>query len=228
MDTPLEIKGIQDGLLITLPGGDWGNVRQSLLETVTEQKDFFRGARLALQVSERALSAAELGSLREALAQRDVSLYAVLSESESTSSAAADLGIAVRLVKETVDEDDTEPLFDIDLPGEEAVLINQTLRSGHSIQFPGHVVVFGDVNPGAEIIAGGNVVIWGRLRGLVHAGASGDENAVVCALDLSPTQLRIASQISVSPSRKGKPKPEAARIRDGQLVAEEWSGKRLR
>jgi septum site-determining protein MinC len=226
MDTSLEIKGIQDGLLVTLPNGDWLEARQNLLTSVREQADFFRGARLALKLHDRTLSAAELGSLRGDLAEQDVSLYAILSTSEHTQAAAADLGMAVDLVREKSLEDDYEIPLTTDLTGEEAVLINRTLRSGHSIRHPGHVIVFGDVNPGAEIIAGGNIIIWGRLRGLVHAGAAGNDQSVVCALDLSPTQLRIAGQITVSPSRKGRPKPEIARIREGQLVAEEWAGKR--
>ena len=78
------------------------------------------------------------------------------------------------------------------------------------------------------IIAGGNVIVWGRLRGVVHAGATGNKDAMVCALDLAPTQLRIADQIAVSPARRGRPKPEIARIRNGQLTAEEWQTKQRR
>jgi len=87
------------------------------------------------------------------------------------------------------------------------------------------VVVIGDVNPGAEIIAGGDVVVWGKLRGLVHAGAYGDREAVVCALEMIPTQLRIADLITVSPAgpRDVEPIPEMASIKDGQIVAESWS-----
>jgi septum site-determining protein MinC len=84
----------------------------------------------------------------------------------------------------------------------------------------------GDVNPGAEIIAGGDVIVWGRLRGLVHAGALGDETAVICALSLNPTQLRISDQIAISPNgSKHKPEPEKVSIRDGQIVAESWQHK---
>jgi septum site-determining protein MinC len=100
------------------------------------------------------------------------------------------------------------------------------LRSGFSLQHPGHVVVIGDVNPGAEVIAGGDILVWGRLRGVVHAGAEGDEGAIVCALDLSPTQLRIAGQIAITPKRRGKPHPEVARLHEGQVVAEPWDPKR--
>ena len=87
------------------------------------------------------------------------------------------------------------------------------------------MVVLGDVNPGAEVIAGGNVVVWGRLRGLVHAGSLGDAGAYVCALDLSPTQLRIADQIAVTPParRQRSVEPEQASIQEGQIVAELWT-----
>ena len=85
------------------------------------------------------------------------------------------------------------------------------------------MVIIGDVNPGAEIVASGDVIVWGRLRGLVHAGALGDETAVICALELTPTQLRIADQIAISPDEKrGKAIPEQAAIRSGQIVAEMW------
>jgi septum site-determining protein MinC len=87
------------------------------------------------------------------------------------------------------------------------------------------VVIIGDVNPGAEIVAGGDVVVWGRLRGMVHAGAQGNEDAIICALDLSPTQIRIAGQISIPPKRRGRPQPEMARLQKGQVLAEPWNQK---
>jgi septum site-determining protein MinC len=228
MNTLLAIKGVQDGLLTTVPQGDWEEVRQSLLQSIDEQVDFFRGARLALQMEERILRAAELGSLRDALAEREVNLWAILSSSDLTKAAAADLGLAQDLTQQlTLDPEDDTP-FETSLYGDDAVLVQRTLRSGHSLRHPGHVTVLGDVNPGAEIIAGGNVVVWGRLRGVVHAGAIGNKDAMVCALDLSPTQLRIADQIAVSPTRRGRPKPEIARLRNGQLTAEEWQTKQRR
>ena len=98
------------------------------------------------------------------------------------------------------------------------------LRSGASVTFDGNVVVMGDVNSGAEIIALGSIIVWGRLRGVVHAGAQGDESAVICALELAPTQLRIAGEIAVSPKKasKGQSQPEVARLQDGHLEAVIW------
>jgi septum site-determining protein MinC len=111
-----------------------------------------------------------------------------------------------------------------DLGEETALFLHRTLRSGTRIEFSGHVVILGDVNPGAEIIADGNVIIWGRLRGMVHAGAKGNRQAVICALDLSPTQLRIADEVSAAVPPQGNPRPEVVRINpDGKLQAELWS-----
>ncbi|NIS82152.1 MAG: septum site-determining protein MinC [Anaerolineales bacterium] len=222
MKTPLAIKGVREGLLITVPDGDWSEVLSTLLQTIGGQADFFRGARLALQLENRELSAAELGSLRDSLAEHEVTFWAVLSTSDATCAAAADLGLALEIAPPGDHELDEDSTIETRLQGEEAILVQRTLRSGLSIRHPGHVVVVGDVNPGAEIIAGGHVIVWGRLRGTVHAGAGGDESATVCALDLAPTQLRIAGQIAVSPSKQDRAKPEVAFLREGQLVAEPW------
>lgn len=221
MNTQLGIKGVRDGLLITLPEGEWEQIQATLLSTIAGQAEFFRGARLALQVDQRELGASELGGLRAALGEHDVTLWAILTTCDATHSAAADLGLAHEIVEPTQEQELESPL-ETRLQGEEAVLIERTLRSGHSIRHAGHVIVLGDVNPGAEIIAGGHIVVWGRLRGTVHAGAAGDQRASICALDLSPTQLRIADQIAVSPGEREKARPEIARIKDGQLVAEPW------
>jgi septum site-determining protein MinC len=114
---------------------------------------------------------------------------------------------------------------EIYLADDSAVFIKRTLRSGNKLQHPGNVVVLGDVNPGAEIVAGGDIIVWGRLRGVVHAGADGNTNAVICALDLSPAQLRIADKIALTPKRKGKTLPEVARVKDDQLIADVWNSK---
>lgn len=109
--------------------------------------------------------------------------------------------------------------------GENTLLLQRTLRSGQSIQFPGNVVILGDVNPGAEIIAGGHIVVMGILRGVVHAGANGDESSTVTAFQLDPTQLRIATHITRPPDgakEEGGTCPETAKIKDGMVVIEKY------
>jgi septum site-determining protein MinC len=225
MQPKVQIKGIREGLLITLSDGSWDELRKGLLEHLDQQSEFLRGARLALDVGTQALKAGELGRLRNEISERDLTLWAVLSESPLTEQTAQTLGLATRLGKSAPSAAGRGPTL---REGESALLLRRTLRSGFSIKYAGHIVVIGDVNPGAEIIATGDVLVWGRLRGMVHAGADGSENAVVCALDLSPTQLRIADRIALAPNRRGKPQPEMARIENGQVVAEPWDPKRER
>ncbi len=102
------------------------------------------------------------------------------------------------------------------------VMIERTLRSGQSVHYDGNVVILGDVNPGAQITATGDVVVMGVLRGTVHAGASGDEEASVIAFRLQPTQLRIAGFISRSPDEDSSSpqQPEIARVKDGIVTIE--------
>ena len=224
MTANIQIKGTREGLLVMLGDGEWTDLRRALLEHINQQSAFLRGGRLAVDVGNHALAAAELGSLRDSISEQGISLWAVLSNSPKTIQNAQSLGLATRLSKPLQDQAHKLPetrLFD----GEDAVLVKRTLRSGYSLQHPGHVIVVGDVNPGAEIIAGGDVLVWGHLRGVVHAGAEGDEQAVVCALDLSPTQLRIAGQIALSPQRKGKAQPEIAHLHEGRVVADAWNPK---
>ena len=228
MPPDIAVKGLDDGLLITLPDDPWAEVEAALIEKLGEDDNFFQSARVALQVGTRVLRAAELGRLRDNVSELKVSLWAVLSESPTTCEAAESLGLATSLTKKP----SAPRITNADVVGEQvqAMLVRQTLRSGHSIEYSGHVVVLGDVNPGAEIVAQGNVIVWGRLNGVVHAGAEGESSAVVCALDLAPTQLRIDNLITRSPRRGREAVPELACIRDGQIVAEQWApkGKRSR
>ncbi|KAF0107848.1 MAG: septum site-determining protein MinC [Anaerolineaceae bacterium] len=224
----IQIKGIRDSLLVTLGSGTWPDLQSALVVSIDERPAFFRGARLALNVAGQVLHVAELSALRDVLSERGISLWAVLSESPVTEQTAQNLGLATRLSKPGRTEASPRALSRAvreaadEAPENAALWVQQTVRSGQKIVYAGNVVIVGEVNPGAEILAGGSVVVWGRLRGVVHAGAQGDEQAVVCALELSPTQLRIAGEIAVSPERKGKPRPEIARLKDGRLVAEPW------
>ena len=100
-----------------------------------------------------------------------------------------------------------------------------TVRSGQLVSFEGNLVVIGDVNPGAEVIATGNVVVMGSLRGMVHAGADGNKEAIVAALSLQPTQLRIADVITRPPDTKGSRQgliPKVAFVKDELVYIERF------
>ncbi len=219
----MKIKGIKNGVLVNLEEDrDWLDVKDDLIKQIEDKQEFFLGARLILDVGNNVLRAKELGELRDILAEKGVILSGVSSLSLVTQETARLLGLKTDLKPPKVKSTSHIQPLDTVLEGEPAVMIHRTMRSGYKIAYHGHVVVLGDVNPGAEIIASGCVVVWGRLRGTVHAGAEGDEDAVVCALDLSPMQLRIASKVATTPNVEEKPQPEIASIKDDKIIAELW------
>ena len=104
---------------------------------------------------------------------------------------------------------------------QEMLVVNKTVRGGQEIRTKSSVLVCGNVNPGAQIIAGGSIDVRGICRGMVHAGAFGDTSAIVVADHLMPTQIRIASFIARSPDHMDMTeKAERASIKDGQIVIE--------
>lgn len=224
-DSPLlQTKGIRDGLLITFGQAPWSNLVAALVNQIESQPSFFQGAHLSLDVGGHELRVADLSALRDQLSERGISLWAVLSESPLTEATAQNLGLATRISKPRSPV--AQPAAE-EIPADAAKWVKGPLRSGAKVTHKGSIVILGDVNPGAEIVAGGSIIVWGRLRGVVHAGMDGDENVVVCALEMSPTQLRIADKIAVSPKKQGKIQPEVARLQAGQLVAEPWQHDRM-
>lgn len=101
----------------------------------------------------------------------------------------------------------------------QVLYLKQNLRSGQSVSHKGHLVIFGDVNPGAEVVAEGDITVWGALRGVAHAGSNGNEQAEIRALRLQPIQLRIAHSIARAPDKpkSGQLVPETARVVNGQI-----------
>ncbi|MEW6283590.1 MAG: septum site-determining protein MinC, partial [Candidatus Eremiobacterota bacterium] len=106
---------------------------------------------------------------------------------------------------------------------EPTLLVRKTLRSGQKVIFAGNVVVMGDVNPGAEIEAEGDVLVLGTLRGRAHAGCSGRNESQVVALVMQPTQLRIGDEVWVpehNGKRSARPGPMRAVLQQGKLLTQ--------
>lgn len=234
MARQIDIKGIRDGLLIRVSDNPEVAVYERLRRELEQKRQFLQGSRLAVALGRRAMNGEQLAGLQELFATHELELWAVLSDDGDTRDAARTLGLATRLSGSATGLDGAPAETGLpesangtgaakSPPMANALLLRETLRSGRAVWHEGHVIVLGDVNPGAEIVATGNVIVWGRLRGLVHAGSGGDAAAIICALELNPTQLRIADRIAAPPtdSRAGAI-PEQAAIRDGQIVAEPW------
>ncbi|QDR80126.1 septum site-determining protein MinC [Sporomusa termitida] len=105
--------------------------------------------------------------------------------------------------------------------GGKTLIVSRMLRGGQRIVFSGSVIIMGDVNPGAEIIAGGSITVTGTCRGVAHAGANGDQLATITADKLIAGQLRIAGMIARAPDNEDNPTcRETARIVRGIVVIE--------
>jgi septum site-determining protein MinC len=208
------IKGTSDGLVVALGQGEMGDLLSDLDEELRDKAAFFRGGSISLRVEGRELQSEEIEAFRELLARYHIRLEGVVHE--RASALAGGQGEAQEAVAPQRES----------LMGTAGLLFRGTLRSGQLLSNPGHVVVIGDVNPGADVIAGGDIVIWGKLRGTAQAGAEGDQGAVVCALQLMPIQLRIAGYIARAPGRGDQVPgaPEFARLQEGAIVVEPWVG----
>lgn len=218
------IKGTSKGLVVTIGPGGWEGLIEELDVQLGERASFFKGGRVALHVGPRQLSRTQLEAVGQILSKHQVSLWAVESEAPRTQAAASELGLETSL---TPPKSPAEPYQAVEAQGN-SMVIRRTLRSGQVFHYPGHIVVIGDVNPGAEIRAGGSVIVWGRLRGIVHAGADDGQatDAVVCALHLNPMQLRIGNYIARAPAEDADHEllPEMASVQGDQIVAEPWNG----
>ncbi len=225
-DERISIKGTSNGLIITLGVGIWQSLIDDLNTDLSKKASFFKGGRVALRVGPRQLTRPQLESIGQILNRHQVTLWAVESDAPGTCEAAKQLGLETDIAPpRPVQASVPEP--PIDSAGN-SLVIQRTLRSGQVVHHPGHIVVIGDVNPGAEIKAGGSVIVWGRLRGSVHAGSQEAQaaSAVVCALQLAPMQLRIGDRMTRSPANDNDHDfaPEMASVQKGQIIAEAWSG----
>jgi len=207
------LRGTRDGVLISLGDGDWAALMADLERQLARPNAsaFFRGARVSVETGNRFLDERERLQLEQVLASHNINLGATMPTVAHSSKPRGDRAERAEMYTRNNGE-------------AEALLIRRTLRSGQVIQHAGPVVVYGDVNDGAQIIAAGDVLIFGKLRGVVHAGAGGDDHATIGALALNPPQLRIGSHIARAPEG-GKQKaksPEMAVVRNGQIVIEPW------
>lgn len=94
--------------------------------------------------------------------------------------------------------------FESSVETSETKFIRGNLRSGQKEEYSGSIAILGDVNYGAEVIAGENIIVTGKIRGLAHAGANGNKKAIICANSIEPTQVRISNILKEIPENNYK------------------------
>lgn len=208
---PVAVKGSGDGLRIAVSQAEPEAIETSLRQQLDRRAGaFFEGAPVVLEMPAGDLDLALAARLNDVIVAAGMRLQGVTSRTDEPG-------------RPHRPEAAVAPASAVQASPDAALIVHRTLRSGQRIVHDGPVVVIGDINPGAEILAGGSVIVWGRLRGTVEAGLAEEGDAVVCALDLAPTQLRIGAAIARAPEEPGRtPVPEVASEIDGRIVVDVW------
>jgi len=208
----VKLSGTDYGLLLRL---EWDSPLPQLLveleEYLQQSPKFFAGAQVLLEVGSRPVLQQDMEQLTVVLSRYGVMLQGVAPILDGL---------------ERHPPPPSRPMF-VPSPPDVQTLVHveqRTVRSGEKVAAEGHLIVIGDVNPGAEVIAGYNIFVWGALRGSAYAGVPDHEEAIITALHFAPIQLRIAGYIARPPeARPNAPgTPELARIDQNAIVVEAW------
>lgn len=201
----VKIKGLKSGLQLSFAkGASFDDVQANLLDKLTTGNKFFiRGT--TVFVPKDFFEEEQTESLRK-MFHRHGMLFSTDLKTPNLTLVPKTPVLETKIQKET---------------SQKMMIVNRTLRGGQEIRSESSVMIFGNVNPGAQVISNGSIDIRGTCRGFVHAGADGDETAFVVADRLMPMQIRIANIIARSPDEMEKAEQaEKASIKDGRIVFE--------
>jgi septum site-determining protein MinC len=218
----VHLKGEGGRLLLLLPpetdvpsAPTWTDVWQQLKHRLIAGERFWQPHTPVHLISrDRLLDGRQLQTIADALTEAQLLLKRVYTSRRQTAVAAAMAGFSV---------EQQLPVAHFNPPPEEGkalaepLYLQSTLRSGIEIRHPGTVVVLGDTNPGSSIIADGDVLVWGALRGVAQAGAAGNASCLIMALRLEPTQIRIADFVARAPKAPDQYQPEVAYVSSGGI-----------
>lgn len=204
------------GLVLLLPDElEFEALCQRLKEKLAQGGRFFAGAGVTAHVGQRSISETEEATLAQILREAEMTLLKVQEGGDPVVAAQATARAA-----EEARRASALPAAAL-VSSETAMVVTKTMRSGQEVRHQGDVIILGDVNPGAVVIASGHIVVMGALRGVAHAGCTGNTESIVAAAKLRPTQLRIAHCIGRAPDEDTPQSvPEVARIKGDLIVVE--------
>ncbi|MEJ1931088.1 septum site-determining protein MinC, partial [Nostoc sp. NIES-2111] len=158
-----------------------------------------RNTSVHLVAYDRLLDGRQLQQLAETFSEVQLQLKSVATSRRQTAIAAVTSGYSVeQLQPQTALSSESKALS---TPQADALYLEMTIRSGVEIRHPGTVILLGDINPGGIVVADGDILVWGRMRGIAHAGAAGNRECLIMALQMEPTQLRIADAVARAPEK---------------------------
>ena len=203
------IKGNKYGIIVVLnPDIPFDELKELVAEKFKESSKFFEKAKMAISFEGRALTNEEQKDILDIIGNNtDMQIVCVIDNDPDRE----------ELFKKTLEQ----KLMELD--NNTGQFYKGILRSGASLEFENSVIIIGDVNNGARVVSKGNIIVLGSLKGNAFAGATGNTNAFVVALDMRPTQIRIADVIARSPDKPIKEAEKEAKIaflEDGNIYIE--------
>lgn len=215
MSQPVILKSNRYGINLILDNNiSFAELKKAVLDKFKESEKFFKNASIAISFEGRTLSGEEELELLDLIAENtSIHVVCVVDHDE----------LREQLYKEKIDS------YYNNVADNTGEFYKGTLRSGQVLKCDSSIVIIGDVNPGAKIIARGNIVIIGALKGNAYAGAAGDESCFVTALTMEPVQIKIGNIIGRSAdkgpweairNRKRTMEPQMAMVSDGNILIE--------
>lgn len=199
----VRFKSEEGRLVLILPAeavpstSSWSDIWQQLKQRLNGGDRFWQpNTTVYLMAADRLLDGRQLQAIADALAEVQLQLKRVYTSRRQTAVAAATAGYCVEQQASVVNQ----TLSSSSVPLAEPLYLQMTVRSGIEIRHSGTVILLGDLNPGGIVVANGDILIWGRLRGIAHAGADGNSKCLIMALHMEPTQLRIADYVARAPT----------------------------
>ena len=212
-----------EGDLASMP---WPEVWEQLKHRLAAGERFWQPETTVYLVTrDRLLDGRQLQETADALTDAGLNLKRVYTTRRQTAVAAATAGYSVE--QQTPVTHLNQSAETPGRPLEDPLYMQGTIRSGVEIRHAGTVVILGDINPGGSVVAEGDILVWGRLKGLAHAGSNGNGDCRIMALRMEPTQLRIADKVARPPETPpSEYLPEVAYIGSGGIriaLAKEFS-----
>lgn len=161
-------------------------IMQELQEKLPKLKDFYQNSNFPIRVTGKLFTESERKVIKKMIVE-EIDVEVRFDEP-------SDL-LGLHAIKKT---------FEVETNVSETKYIYHSLRSGNKEEYVGSIVVCGDVNAGAEIVAGGNITVLGTLRGVAHAGANGNTKAIIAANTIEMTQVRISNLVKAVTEQEEK------------------------
>ncbi|MGD1860815.1 MAG: septum site-determining protein MinC [Leptolyngbyaceae cyanobacterium] len=176
----------------------WEEVWEQLKHRLAASERFWQPQTAVYLIArDRLLDARQLQAIAAALTTAELRLKRIYTSRRQTAIAAVTAGYAVEQEMPIAHLEHASPQAGKSL--DEPLYLQNTIRSGMEIRHGGTIVILGDVNPGGSLVAEGDIVVWGRLKGLAHAGSQGNRRCRIMTLHMEPTQLRIADKVARPP-----------------------------